>query len=79
MQNHIQKAKTNRKVTCEDCFFRSNDLCALKTERPCPTFRPNTVEGLRPAPQLRFVFRQERRTQATWVFPNAQQQACLNA
>lgn len=26
-------------VTCSDCYFRQELLCALKTERVCPTFR----------------------------------------
>jgi hypothetical protein len=27
-------------VTCDDCYFRQQSLCALALERPCPTFRP---------------------------------------
>jgi hypothetical protein len=64
-----------KKITCDDCFFRRNMLCALAVEEPCTTFRPNHPEGLRPPDQMRFVFRQERRTQATWAFPTAQEQA----
>lgn len=65
-------------ITCEDCFFRQNLLCALSVEEPCATFRPNHPEGLRPPTQLRFVFRQERRTQAAWAFPTAEEQAALH-
>jgi hypothetical protein len=54
-------------------------LCALALEEPCPTFRPDHPEGLRPPQQLRFVFRQERRRQAAWAFPDAQEQAALHA
>jgi len=68
-----------RKVTCEDCFFGRNGLCALALGEPCATFRPNHPEGLRPPSQLRFVFRQERRRQAAWAFPTAQEQAALHA
>jgi hypothetical protein len=64
-----------KKITCDDCFFRRNMLCALALEEPCTTFRPDHPEGLRPPEQMRFVFRQERRTQATWAFPTAQEQA----
>ena len=68
------------KVTCEDCFFRQNLLCALTDcDGPCPTFRPNHPEGLRPPQQMRFVFRQERRRQSAWAFPTAEQQAALHA
>jgi hypothetical protein len=67
------------KVSCEDCFFRQNLLCALDCDEPCVTFRPNHPEGLRPPKQMRFVFRQERRRQAAWAFPDAQQQAALHA
>ena len=72
-------AKGARSVSCDDCFFRKNMLCALALDEPCPTFRPDRPEGLRPPQQLRFVFRQERRRQAAWAFPSAQEQAALHA
>ena len=67
------------KVSCEECFFGRNGLCALALDEPCATFRPDHPEGLRPPSQLRFVFRQERRRQAAWAFPTAQEQAALHA
>jgi hypothetical protein len=67
-----------KKVSCEDCYFRCNLLCALDLDEPCTTFRPNHPDGLRPPRQLRFTFRQERRTQAAWAFPSAQEQAALH-
>jgi hypothetical protein len=67
-----------RKVSCEDCFFRVNLLCALALEEPCATFRPHEAQ-LKPPPQLRLVFRQEQRTRAAWSFPSAQEQAALHA
>ena len=77
---HMAKGRTAvKKVTCEQCFFRRNMLCALALEEPCATFRPDSPEGLRPPRQMRFVFRQERRTQAAWAFPDAQEQAALHA
>lgn len=66
-------------ASCEGCFFRCNLLCALDLDEPCATFRPDRPEGLRPPQQLRFVFRQERRTRAAWAFPTAQEQAALHA
>ena len=63
-----------KKVTCEECFFRRNLLCALRLDEPCATFRPDSPEGLRPPDQLRFVFR-EQRTRAAYSFPTAQEQA----
>lgn len=71
-----QRRSTGRKVTCEECYFGRNLLCAISTAEPCPTFRPDRPEGLRPPRQLRFEFRQ--RTQAAWAFPSAQQQAALH-
>jgi len=68
-----------KKVTCDDCYFRCNLLCSLDAPEPCGTFRPNRPEGLRPPQQLRFTFRQERRTRAAWAFPSAQEQAALHA
>ena len=54
-------------VTCEECFFHQNMLCALDLDRPCPTFRP-ADRGLAPERQLAFVFRTER-TRAAYAFP----------
>lgn len=70
---------TTRKVSCEDCFFRNNLLCALAVDEPCATFRPDSPDGLRPPRQMRFHFRQERRTQVSWAMPSAQEQAALHA
>ncbi|MCL2769722.1 MAG: hypothetical protein FWD42_06375 [Solirubrobacterales bacterium] len=67
-----------RKVSCEECYFKRNLLCALDLEEPCATFRPNDAQ-LRPPPQMRLVFRQERRSRAAWAFPSAQEQAALHA
>ena len=67
------------KVTCEDCFFCRQKLCAIQGSEACATFRPDGPEGLRPPEQLRFTFRQERRTRAAWAFPTAQDQAALHA
>ena len=67
------------RASCEDCFFKANLLCAVTSAGPCPTFRPNRPEGLRPPSQLRFVFRQERRLQVAWAFPSANEQVALHA
>ena len=66
-------------ASCELCYFRCNLLCALERSEPCATFRPDSPEGLRPPSQLRFHFRQERRTRAAWAFPSAEEQAALHA
>jgi len=73
------RSSAKRKVSCEECFFARHGLCALSLDEPCATFRPDHPEGLRPPRQLRFVFRQERRRQAAWAFPTAQEQARLHA
>jgi hypothetical protein len=44
-----------RHVTCDDCFFRRQLLCALRLPEPCPTFRRATRAGLVPPPQARLV------------------------
>jgi hypothetical protein len=67
------------KVSCENCFFHQNLLCAVSDIGPCVTFRPAHPEGLRPPSQLRFVFRQERRLQVAWAFPSASEQVALHA
>jgi hypothetical protein len=68
-----------RKVSCEECFFSVNMLCALDLDAACATYRPNSPEGLRPPQQMRFEFRSEQRTRAAWAFPSAQEQAALYA
>lgn len=64
------------RVSCEECYFRRNLLCALDLDEPCSTYRPAEA-NLAPPQQLRFVFRQERRSRAAWAFPTAQEQAAL--
>jgi hypothetical protein len=66
------------KVSCEECYFRRNLLCALDLPEPCSTFRPNDAQ-LKPPQQLRLVFRSEPRSRGTWAFPSAQEQAALHA
>jgi hypothetical protein len=67
-----------KKVSCDECYFRCNLLCALNLDEPCATFRPDHPDGLRPPRQLRFTFRQDRRTPAAWAFPSADEQAALH-
>jgi hypothetical protein len=74
----MSRAKS-QKAACKDCFFRRHGLCALTEEEACATFRPFDPEQLKPTRQLRFEFRQERRTRAAWAFPTAQEQAALAA
>lgn len=59
-----------KRVTCAECYFGKNMLCALKLEEPCPTFRPAERE-LRPERQLTFAFRTGR-TRAAYAFPQPQ-------
>jgi hypothetical protein len=78
VQSGRKPKRVARKVTCDECYFKVNLLCALELSEPCATFRPSHAE-LKPPPQLRFVFRQERRTRAAWAFPSASEQAALHA
>jgi hypothetical protein len=45
-------------VTCEDCFFMRHRLCALALDKPCPTFRPDSPDGLVPPRQPELLMRQ---------------------
>jgi len=47
-------ASTRLEVTCNDCYFRREALCALPGNTPCPTFRAVTAGKLTPPrhPQL---------------------------
>ena len=62
-------AKTKKCLSCDECYFRKNMLCALDLDAPCPTYRP-AERGLAPERQLSFVFRTER-TRAAYAFPQA--------
>ena len=72
-----QTKRASRKLSCEECYFRRNLLCALEVSEPCTTFRPAEAQ-LRPPQQLRLIFRQEPRSRAAWAFPSAQEQAALH-
>lgn len=47
-------------ISCDACFFRQAELCAIPGNTPCPTFRPvrgvlavrQTGEALTPRPEL---------------------------
>ena len=56
-----------KRVTCEQCFFHQNMLCALKLDEPCTTFRP-ADRNLEPERQLAFAFRTDRGA-ARYAFP----------
>jgi hypothetical protein len=45
-----------RPITCDDCWFRQELLCALDLDAPCPTFR-HASGGLAPPPQAPLVLR----------------------
>jgi hypothetical protein len=61
--------KKTKCLSCDDCYFKRNMLCALNLDEPCPTFR-SADRGLAPERQLTFVFRTER-TRAAYAFPQA--------
>jgi hypothetical protein len=48
-------AKKRTPVTCDDCYFRQEGLCALPGNVPCPTFRAMAGGALAPPPQPRLV------------------------
>jgi hypothetical protein len=62
--------KMAKRVSCKDCYFHKNMLCALKLQEPCPTYRP-AERNLEPERQLAFVFRTER-TRTAYAFPQPQ-------
>jgi hypothetical protein len=52
-----QAPKSAVKPSCDDCFFRRRNLCALGLDEPCPTFRPDTPNGLVPPLQPSLLMR----------------------
>jgi hypothetical protein len=51
----LPKMKRRSDVTCDDCFFRREGLCALPGQTPCPTFRATVSGSLAPPRQPRLV------------------------
>ncbi len=43
------------RVTCDDCYFRRAQLCALQLDEPCPIFRHYRRGSLVPPRQPRLV------------------------
>lgn len=64
--------------SCDGCFFRAHGLCALPGDEPCPTFRPNRPEGLRPPRQLALHLDRPNLGRAV-AFPSAHEQAARHA
>jgi hypothetical protein len=52
-----------RQITCNDCYFRQANLCALADGSPCPTFRPAKAR-LAPPAQAKLVTRAAERAHA---------------
>ena len=44
-----------REITCEDCYFRREGLCALHGNVTCPTFRAAEAGTLEPPKQPQLV------------------------
>ena len=55
-------ASKARCVTCDDCYFRKTQLCALPLSEPCPTFRPAVRGGMISPKQAPLVERADERT-----------------
>lgn len=52
---HGSRMTKRRQVTCDDCYFRHADLCALPGNEPCPTFRAAAEHRLAPPRQAPLV------------------------
>jgi hypothetical protein len=52
-----QTRASAEKKTCDHCFFRARNLCALGLDEPCPTFRPDSPHGLMPPRQPALLIR----------------------
>jgi hypothetical protein len=48
-------ASPPRRATCDDCYFRKTELCALRLSRPGPTFRPTQKGRMVPPRQARLL------------------------
>jgi len=54
--SHPARMAKRREITCDDCFFRRADLCAIPGNCVCPTFR-QAKAPLTPPQQPRLVQR----------------------
>ena len=50
-------AKTRKTLTCDDCYFKQEGLCALPRTAVCPTFRAARSGVLAPPRQPELVAR----------------------
>lgn len=46
---------TRPEITCDDCFFRRAELCAIPGNKPCPTFRACKSDRLAPPVQPKLI------------------------
>jgi len=58
--NMLAVPRKPKPPSCDDCYFRRNQLCALQLDDPCTTFRPNRPEGLVPPRQPVLLMRPPR-------------------
>jgi hypothetical protein len=75
----MAKRRSAAKPTCAGCHFGANGLCAIPDPQPCATWRPLTEGGLKAPRQMRFHFREDKRTTTVWAFPTAEEQAEIHA
>ena len=55
-----------RCVTCDDCYFKKTNLCALSLSEPCPTFRP-AVRGEMVAPRQARLVEPQTESSGPWT------------
>ena len=55
MISPLGRMTTRPEITCDDCFFRRAELCAIPGNKPCPTFRACKGAELAPPPQPRLI------------------------
>jgi len=59
-------------LSCDQCFFRQRNLCALGIDEPCPTFRPDSPAGLLPPMQPSLLEKSDRLGPPVATVPQAQ-------
>jgi len=61
----VAPAVKSLELTCDDCYFRRADLCALPGNTPCPTFRAVRRGALEAPVQAPLIARPPARVHAT--------------
>jgi len=74
-----QARASAQQKSCDQCFFRARNLCALGLDEPCPTFRPDSPHGLMPPRQPVLLVRDAPADEPHLALPGEREGALVEA